>query len=58
MLEEIKSLFGGGHSEEFNEGLLAGYAGAYQLLSSGGKEGREFIGAVIAYLSEVLEERS
>jgi len=52
--------FVGNETTEFYEGLLAGYARTHQLLLSKltKQEMKEFIGFVVAYLSEILEERT
>lgn len=53
---DLDTTFIGKESTEFYEGLLAGYACAYQLLQL--PEIKRNLGYIIAYLSEILEERS
>lgn len=59
LLTELKAGFEGDKSSEFYEGLLAGYAATYQIITVLPTETHNItIGALIAYISEVLEERS
>lgn len=52
----LKAGFDGGESTEFYEGLLAGYACSFQLAQL--PKVAENLGCIIAYLSEILEERT
>lgn len=53
--EQIKTMFDGGQTVEFYEGLLAGYACSYQIINSSMEN---LLGPIIAYISEIIEERS
>jgi hypothetical protein len=57
VLKVIAAGFSGKESTEFYEGLLAGYTDSYQIVRSLAN-GQEYLGALIAYISDVLEERS
>ena len=59
LIKQVAQNFTGNESLEFYEGLLAGYACCYSIMGSTSKENSEnIIGGIIAYISEVLEERS
>jgi hypothetical protein len=55
-LKVLKEGFQGKESQEFYEGLLAGYACSFQLTHL--PQIRENLGSIVAYLSDILEERS
>ncbi len=58
LLETIKAGFVGDESLEFYEGLLAGYACSYQIFCTMLPDSHApTIGGLIAYISEILEER-
>ena len=59
MSKDIKQVidrnFSGTDSPDFYEGLLAGYANAYQIAQNLGKDAAiEYIGSIIAYVSLFL----
>lgn len=55
----IVERFEGNKSLEFYEGLLAGYACSYQIVNTMvPKDHLPIIGGIVAYISEVVEERS
>lgn len=59
LLTDLEKGFAGDKSLEFYEGLLAGYAATYQIISVLPPETHSItIGALVAYISEILEERS
>jgi hypothetical protein len=59
LIEQISQNFTGKEPLEFYEGLLAGYACCYSIMGSTSKENSEnIIGGIIAYISEILEERA
>lgn len=48
--------FVGDETTDFYEGLLAGYVCSYQINKS--PDAQRILGGIVAYLSEILEERS
>ncbi len=56
LLEHLSQNFTGKEPMEFYEGLLAGYACCYSITNGTSKKGsKDMIGAIIAYISEILE---
>jgi len=59
LLEQIAKNFTGKEPLEFYEGLLSGYACCYSIINGTSKEdSKDMIGGIIAYISEILEERA
>lgn len=59
LLEQIARNFTGKESMEFYEGLLAGYVCSYSIIKGiSEKDSKDMMGGIIAYISEILEERN
>lgn len=59
LIEQISQNFTGKEPLEFCEGLLAGYACCYSIIKGiSEKDSKDMIGGIIAYISEILEERN
>ena len=59
LLKHITERFNGDESLEFYEGLLAGYACCYSIISGTPQvDHKTIIGSIAAYISDILEERS
>jgi len=59
LLEQIEQNFTGKEPTEFYEGLLAGYTCSYGIINGmPEKDVKALVGGLIAYISDVLEERS
>ncbi len=57
-LQVIKTGFAGDQNTDFYEGLLSGFASSYRIIENLPTENPvELIGSLIAYVSEILEER-
>ena len=59
LLKLIAKNFNGKESLEFYEGLLAGYACCYSIISGTSEaDHKTIIGGAVSYIADVLEERS